>query len=196
MVKECKTHGSTEFVLRKDGKYRCKKCVVDAVQKRREKIKLMAIEYKGGKCQNTLCGYNKCVAALEFHHVIKEDKEFSISYNGHSRSWESVKKELDKCLLLCCNCHREVHAGLLDISYLDVSINIEVIVNKCIDCGKDINLGSIRCTNCYIKSKRKNIIKRIKPDKDILIKEVKEIGYSATGRKYGVSDNSIRKWIK
>ena len=73
---------------------------------RRKNLKLLAIEYKGGKCQNPECGYNKCVDALEFHHL--SNKDFSIS-NGNTPSWERIKKELDKCILVCANCHREIH---------------------------------------------------------------------------------------
>ena len=114
MLKECKIHGLTEYLIRKrDGHpHRCNKCATEAVQKRRRKLKSMAIEYKGGKCQNPECGYNKCVDALEFHHT--GDKEFGIS-NGNTKSWEKIKKEIDGCLLLCSNCHRELHAGMLNI---------------------------------------------------------------------------------
>lgn len=86
---------------------------VKAVNKRRRKIKKMAIEYKGGKCQK--CGYNKCNAALEFHHIDSNEKDFNISKKGHCRSWEKVKDELDKCILVCSNCHKEIHAGLIEI---------------------------------------------------------------------------------
>jgi len=68
----------------------------------------MAIEYKGGKCQK--CGYSVCSDALEFHHANSSGKDFSISEKGYTRSWNRVKEELDKCMLLCANCHREVHA--------------------------------------------------------------------------------------
>ena len=69
--------------------------------------KVDAINQKGGKCE--YCGYNKNIAALDFHHINPEEKDFSISHKGHTKSWESVKKELDKCILLCANCHREIH---------------------------------------------------------------------------------------
>jgi len=48
---------------------------------------------------------------LEFHHLDKETKSFGLSKKGIIRSWESIKKELDKCVLICANCHREVEAG-------------------------------------------------------------------------------------
>lgn len=78
------------------------------VSRRRKAIKLKAIEYKGSKCQK--CGYNRCVDAFDFHHLDPNEKEFSPSRYGHCRSWERVKKELDKCILLCANCHRETHS--------------------------------------------------------------------------------------
>ena len=109
MKKECKKHGLIEFVIRKDGRYRCKKCAVEAVQKRRNKIKLMALEYLGGKCKK--CCYDKYVGALEFHHI-NGKKDFGIAAKGYTRSWEKVKEELDKCILLCSNCHRETHGGI------------------------------------------------------------------------------------
>jgi hypothetical protein len=70
----------------------------------------MAIAHKGGRCE--LCGYSRCIEALEFHHLNHADKDFGISDKGYTRSWDRVKRELDKCLLLCANCHREVHSGL------------------------------------------------------------------------------------
>jgi len=73
----------------------------------------MAIDYKGGKC--IVCGYNKCTWALEFHHIDPKEKEFSISDKGYTRSWDKVKIELDKCVLLCANCHREVEAGFTQL---------------------------------------------------------------------------------
>lgn len=79
--------------------------------KKRKSLKIQAIEYKGGKCE--VCGYNKCVEALEFHHKNPDEKEFGISRKGNTRSWEKIKTEIDKCVLLCSNCHREVHAGLI-----------------------------------------------------------------------------------
>ena len=73
--------------------------------RRRTKIKL--IKYKGGKCE--ICGYNKCIDALEFHHKDPKQKDFNISKMGYGRKFEILLKEVDKCNLLCSNCHREIH---------------------------------------------------------------------------------------
>lgn len=59
------------------------KCQTDSTQKRRNNLKIKAIEYKGGKCE--ICGYDKCVDALDFHHLDPSEKEFRIS-DGYTRS--------------------------------------------------------------------------------------------------------------
>lgn len=84
--------------------------LIRAVSKIRKRLKVMAIAYKGGKC--ILCGYCACEQSLVFHHVDKEMKNFNLSFRGFTRSWESIKKELDKCEILCANCHGEIHAGI------------------------------------------------------------------------------------
>ena len=78
----------------------------------RERRKKELIEYKGGKCIK--CGYNRCIAALEFHHRDPAQKDFTIGNNkaNRSKTLEAIKKEVDKCDLLCSNCHREVHYEL------------------------------------------------------------------------------------
>jgi 5-methylcytosine-specific restriction endonuclease McrA len=91
-----------------------REALIKAVAKRRKKLKSLAIEYKGGKCQ--ICGYKKCVGALELHHINKAEKSFGIGDKGYTRSWDKVRAELDKCILLCANCHREIEAGITQLS--------------------------------------------------------------------------------
>jgi len=81
--------------------------LIKAVRNRRKKVRQMAIEYKGGKCER--CGYDRCLEALEFHHVEKEEKDFGISARGYTRSWTKIREEIKKCILLFANCHREIH---------------------------------------------------------------------------------------
>ncbi|OGI07291.1 MAG: hypothetical protein A3I68_02915 [Candidatus Melainabacteria bacterium RIFCSPLOWO2_02_FULL_35_15] len=88
--------------------------LINAVRNRRKKIRSMAIEYKGGKCEQ--CGYYRCLEALEFHHADPTKKDFNISSRGYTRSWKRVQEELDKCVMLCANCHRETHAKLAALS--------------------------------------------------------------------------------
>ena len=196
MKKNCKIHGLTEFAIRKDGRYRCKKCNVEKVLARRKRLKVMSVEYKGGKCQNSPCGYNKYVGAFKFHHP-EPNKEFGLSSKGYTISWERMKEELNKCILLCSNCHKEAHAGILDISMIDPNIQIDVqdkIKRKslCIDCGKKIDRKAKRCVKCYNLHQRK--VNR--PSINILIDDVKKLGYSGTGRKYNVCGKTIKKWLK
>ena len=113
-LKECKHHGITDHrkVKRKgmNDREQCCKCQSEAVKRRRNKLKEMAVEYKGSCCNK--CGYNKSITALEFHHLDPSEKDFGISNKGETRSWERIKKELDKCVILCANCHREEHERL------------------------------------------------------------------------------------
>jgi hypothetical protein len=78
----------------------------------RQKMKLKGIEYKGEKCQ--CCGYSKYQGALEYHHLDPSKKDFNVS--RVTRSWDNIKAELDKCILVCSNCHREIHGGIRDIT--------------------------------------------------------------------------------
>jgi predicted HNH restriction endonuclease len=77
------------------------------VSKYRANQKLKAIEHKGGKCER--CGYNTCVSALHFHHLDPTTKEFNLGLKGRTFKWSEIVKEIDKCQLLCANCHAEVH---------------------------------------------------------------------------------------
>lgn len=74
----------------------------------RKRVKAKLVEYKGGKCE--CCGYNNCIEALEFHHIDPSQKDFTIS--GTSKAFETLKKEVDKCIMVCSNCHKEIHAGV------------------------------------------------------------------------------------
>lgn len=106
--KYCNHHGLTKYIyVESEKRYRCVKCRSESVKKRRDTIKKTLVEYKGGKCE--ICGYNKCIGALEFHHLDCKEKDFGISAKGYTRSIEINKKEVDKCILVCANCHREIH---------------------------------------------------------------------------------------
>ena len=87
----------------------CRKCHNNYNSDRWKNNKKKAVEYKGGKCER--CGYNKCIDALEFHHIdpSKKDKNFG---SMKLRKWEDQKNELDKCICVCANCHREIHSEI------------------------------------------------------------------------------------
>ncbi len=99
--------------------------LIRAVAKRRRKIKSLAIESKGGKCQ--ICGYSRYQGALDLHHINPLKKTFSLGDKGYTRSWDMIRAELDKCILVCANCHRELEAG---ITQLPEVIRVEHEVNS------------------------------------------------------------------
>lgn len=103
----CGTCGREYVYERNKGhtKSRCNSC---AQAKRRHKLKNELVEYKGGCCSE--CGYNKCVDALDFHHTDPHEKELLIG-SSWNRSLKILKNEADKCILLCANCHREIHSS-------------------------------------------------------------------------------------
>jgi len=107
MIKECKKHGSVEHYERTDNNgFRCKVCNTERVKEHRRKKKQWCLDYLGGECQ--VCGYKKCRAALTFHHRDPSEKEFS--FNRYQKtSYKKLAIELEKCDLLCSNCHMEAH---------------------------------------------------------------------------------------
>lgn len=110
--KECHKHGVVEFVeTTTKGKpyWRCVKCRYEAVAAKRARTKERSVAYKGGKCE--LCGYSKCNRALVFHHLNSKEKEFTVARMS-CKSWKTIQQELDKCQLLCSNCHMEVHDSI------------------------------------------------------------------------------------
>lgn len=90
----------------------CAKCHNAYTLYLRRKIRSKALEYYGGKCK--LCGYDKFECALDFHHPDPENKDINF-VSAWSWSWSRLKKELDKCVLLCKNCHSAVHTGILKL---------------------------------------------------------------------------------
>lgn len=89
----------------------CKTCTGKQTTDRTRHFKSLMIEYKGGKC--ICCGYSKYDGALDFHHLDPEQKDFNPSKMRCTTFDNRIKKELDKCVLLCSNCHREVHGGII-----------------------------------------------------------------------------------
>ena len=87
----------------------CKACTKIQTVSRQRALKKKAVDYKGGRCQ--LCGYNKYLGSLEFHHLDPKQKDFTVS-KFKKYSFEYLKAELDKCILVCSNCHREIHGQL------------------------------------------------------------------------------------
>lgn len=89
----------------------CRRCTSDQVLERVRKFKSMMIEYKGGKCVR--CGYDRYQGALEFHHIDPSKKDFTLSRLKMNKFDDRVRGELDKCILVCSNCHREIHNEIM-----------------------------------------------------------------------------------
>jgi hypothetical protein len=98
----------------------CKKCLDSRTHERQLQNKAKAVALLGGKCIR--CGYNKCISALEFHHVNPENKERVGTGNLASRCWERYLEEIKKCILLCANCHREEEESLRPRSAADSAV--------------------------------------------------------------------------
>lgn len=102
----CKQQKTEQNILKK--KLNCPTRIKDYRHRRKQK----ALDYKGNCCQN--CGYDKCARALHFHHQDPSIKDGNISQMITSQKvkWELIQAELDKCILLCANCHAEEHDRL------------------------------------------------------------------------------------
>jgi hypothetical protein len=110
----CPVHGEIEHVRRGDGRLVCKRCRAEAVTRRRRQANLRLIAEAGGRCR--CCGYDRCAAALQFHHVVPSTKRFGVGSRGLARSIETLRAEAAKCVLVCANCHAELEAGVRRLS--------------------------------------------------------------------------------
>jgi len=95
----------------------CRKCNHQNTLDRQRDFKKKCTEYKGSKC--VCCGYDKYIGSLDFHHLDPNKKDFTISHfrnTSFTKNEVKIKKELDKCILVCRNCHGEIHAGIIDVN--------------------------------------------------------------------------------
>ncbi len=175
----------------------CKSCVYASQIKRWTDRKIKAVNLLGGKCK--LCGYKRNYASLDFHHLDPQDKEFDWS-KLRLKKWDLILKELSKCILLCRNCHGELHnpQAFIDDQYelrLNDNNNLNLDLKptgKCLYCECDVYGSKFCSTNCSTLSRRKSIRPKTKEE---LEKLIQENGYVKTGKLFGVSDNAIRKWL-
>ena len=104
---KCSLCGETDPAKFTSGRFReCRRCRCRYQTQRFRSYKKKAVAYKGGKCEK--CGYDRCLAAMDFHHIdpSKKDPKWKLMKNW---TFEKVKEELDKCMLVCKNCHAEIH---------------------------------------------------------------------------------------
>ena len=166
-----------------------------AVMNWRNRTKIKLIEYKGGKCSR--CGYDKKVpAAYDFHHNDPGEKDFGIG--GKSWSYERLKTEADKCTLVCCRCHSEIH---WELSQEERCKRAELEKTRlqekvCNFCGSVFQPAKGNQLFCSVNCSRLNSRKVDRPTKEQLRKEIDTMSWLAIGRKHGVSDNAVRKWAR
>ena len=187
----CKICGK-EYNYKQGKGYSKEYCCSCSQKSRKQRHKLKAIAYLGGKCM--ICGYDKCVEALEFHHRDKEEKEFEIS-DKYNIAFSKLILELEKCDLLCANCHREVHYLYqegLDFSIIKTQEEKAKKHSICPTCG-NVHFNKVYCSEmCLAIGARKTM----RPSYEQLLTDLDNMSYVKVGQKYGVSDNSIRKWLK
>ena len=153
----------------------------------------------GGAC--TVCGYDKTISALDYHHLNALEKNAMLSVamrNGHS--WTKIVKEARKCTIVCCRCHREIHAGVTKLpknyatfneEYVDVIKLKKAKFDKCV-CGNEKNKRQKYCsTRCSYQGQKKFEI-----SKKELKKLVNEKPFTEIAKMFNVSDVAIRKRCK
>lgn len=195
-----------DFETKKYGESRlyCYDCSVpdDGSEKLYKKQKEKARNLLGGRC--VVCGYSRNGEVLDFHHLDPEEKGFIVAQNG--KSFENLLLEARKCTILCANCHREYHLGYINDlprqDYKKIDLHLDFIKKEkekiekvfCKKCGIEIykyNKTGL-CNHCSRKERR--VVDR--PAPRVVAKEVLETSFVAVGRKYEVSDNAIRKWLR
>jgi ribosomal protein L37E len=163
----------------------------------------------GEEC--VICGYNKCRRALDFHHINPDEKDFRIADLGHgSIKWSKIEKELRKCVVLCSNCHREVHDGLHDDKILVTTFSeakLKEVTATCKQCGKSIS--DIRRSYCSKSCASKhshtkyNIVEAMKLAKstwanvDVIDLLERNNGVMVkAGKEINLTDNSVKRRFK
>lgn len=132
------------------------------VKEWRHRSKERMVEAMGGKCQ--CCGYHTCKEGLAFHHIDPSQKELAFgSLRANPKKWDSVVDELKKCVLVCHNCHSEIHAGVRNLpdqyaSFDEAFSSFRKIqeYNSCPVCGHDKPITNSFCSpSCATTNRRK-----------------------------------------
>lgn len=144
----------------------CKQCTKIQALTRQQNFKKQCLDYKGGKCLS--CDYNNYQGALEFHHLDPNEKEFDLSSVKHNSFNEKIKEELDKCILLCSNCHKEIHGGLISYDEINHKIIKQDINKLSWEPKKSVPISdTIDIEQIVLKLQNKTPIKEIAKDLNI-----------------------------
>jgi hypothetical protein len=162
------------------------------VKKWRKKVKEVIVGCMGGKCQ--ICGYDRCDKALELHHINPEEKDFSFGFILAScRSWELIYSEISKCILLCSNCHREVHDGMTLIPETYSKFDVEKADSLRSSTSLSAEQGSRAKKKQQDKKRQYSRIKRDKQNKKLNNIKLK---YTSIKRKHAAIDRERSSRIK
>lgn len=179
-------------------------CTSCYVKVKRLRNKIASVKYKGAECFGCKlkCENFDDISIFDFHHLDADEKDFALSSKFDRLSWKKLKIELDKCVLLCSNCHRKKHNNYSlkekAVFNYDGKVDIWLFGRQpkqhtkrfCQSCNKD--LKNNQKTFCSHECSRK--IER--PSKSELEQKTQTMSWCAIGREYGVSDNAVRKWAK
>lgn len=172
----------------------------DAVRRWRKNTKHRIVAAMGGKC--CLCGYNKCNESLALHHLNPAEKEFGLGHIiGHPIAWSRIVKELRKCILICNNCHGEIHSGVSVIPNSVTKFNEQYVVYKdkskdyvpCPICRTPMPPIKITCSRACAARKSRKV-----DWSSVDIVAMKNSGKSnlSIGDELGVSEAAVRKRLK
>lgn len=174
----------------------------EAVKRWRQNSKERIIESMGGKC--AICGYNKRGGAFDIHHIDPNEKEISFgSIRANPQSWNKIVEELRKCVLLCANCHREVHSGITELPESLPNFNEKfaeyrerniIEKDKCPVCGRLKNSMYKTCSlSCSGKMHQKIDWNSI----DLYeLYFVHKKNYTQIGEMFNVTGTSVKKRMK
>lgn len=175
----------------------------DSVKRWRKLCKTRIIESMGGRC--CVCNYNKCDWSLALHHLDPSQKDFSFGkIRANPKNWESIVLEIRKCVLVCHNCHSEIHAGVTSVpldaprfnekffNYRDLKNTLEEVLSPCPICGK---LKSIALKNCSLICSGKSQYK-VNWDLINLVEELKNKSIVKLAKELGCSDAAVHKRLK
>lgn len=167
----------------------------DRKKRWRQRVREYLAAAFGNKC--AICGYDACRAAFDYHHVEDKDQALSVAMrNGYA--WAKIVREARKCVLLCCRCHRELHAGVAALpanyprfneDYADVMTLRQREFDACPVCGVEKPKKQQYCSRMCHNGEQK----RFDPSREELEQLVASNTYTAVGRLFGVSDNAIKK---
>ncbi len=171
--------------------------------RKRSKARLVAAF--GGTCG--VCGYSRCQESLVFHHLDPKEKEFAVT-GKKAAGWLSIVAEARKCVLLCANCHGEIHAGVVSIpadcrrfdesfaTYEGLLASRKQPRSNCLHCGREVSQkpGQPYCSqSCASKAHRHTIAPTMTAEEITTLLAAHGYRWAPAAKSIGITDNALRK---